>query len=186
MAVDVENQPPHQSLLVSGGAATSGGPSGGVALTHLPRRPPPPVTLNLFDTKEFKHPSPLKTKEGENQSWKNIKAIMDPRNRNDPKLDLKLNLLPSRGSASMALESPSRSAPASPMSSCVSSDEYSSSPEAIPMVLVGCPRCFMYVMLSEKDPRCPKCKSTVLLNFLHNAAAAAPATTSAAKKTRKS
>ncbi|WVZ00041.1 hypothetical protein V8G54_026110 [Vigna mungo] len=30
------------------------------------------------------------------------------------------------------------------------------------MDLVGCPRCFMYVMLSEKDPKCPKCKSTVL------------------------
>ncbi|CAN0847314.1 Protein GL2-INTERACTING REPRESSOR 1 [Linum grandiflorum] len=36
------------------------------------------------------------------------------------------------------------------------------------MVLVGCPRCLMYVMLSEDDPRCPKCKSTVLLDFLHD------------------
>ncbi|CAN1306487.1 Protein GL2-INTERACTING REPRESSOR 1 [Linum perenne] len=33
------------------------------------------------------------------------------------------------------------------------------------MVLVGCPRCLMYVMLSEDDPKCPKCKSTVLLDF---------------------
>ncbi|KAG4972163.1 hypothetical protein JHK84_038242 [Glycine max] len=32
--------------------------------------------------------------------------------------------------------------------------------------LVGCPRCFMYVvMLSEVDPKCPKCKSTVFLEF---------------------
>ncbi|CAI0391374.1 unnamed protein product [Linum tenue] len=36
------------------------------------------------------------------------------------------------------------------------------------MVLVGCPRCLMYVMLSEDDPKCPKCKSTVLLDFLHD------------------
>ncbi|QCE04217.1 hypothetical protein DEO72_LG10g710 [Vigna unguiculata] len=33
------------------------------------------------------------------------------------------------------------------------------------MDLVGCPRCFMFVMLSEEDPKCPKCKSTVFLEF---------------------
>ncbi|ESW22036.1 hypothetical protein PHAVU_005G121300 [Phaseolus vulgaris] len=38
-------------------------------------------------------------------------------------------------------------------------------PEAKAMDLVGCPRCFMYVMLSEKDPKCPKCNSTVFLEF---------------------
>ncbi|CAN1772320.1 Protein GL2-INTERACTING REPRESSOR 1 [Linum perenne] len=95
----------------------------------------------------------------------------------NPKLELKLNLSPPR------MESPSRSAtvsPTSPPSSCVSSEmnqddssgggglRYSSSPEATSMVLVGCPRCLMYVMLSEDDPRCPKCKSTVLLDFLHD------------------
>ncbi|KAJ9186858.1 hypothetical protein P3X46_002387 [Hevea brasiliensis] len=36
------------------------------------------------------------------------------------------------------------------------------------MMLVGCPRCLMYVMLSENDPKCPKCKSTVLLDILHD------------------
>ncbi|CAN1772321.1 Protein GL2-INTERACTING REPRESSOR 2 [Linum perenne] len=74
------------------------------------------------------------------------------------------------------MESPSRSAtvsPTSPPSSCVSSemnqdDSSGGSPEATSMVLVGCPRCLMYVMLSEDDPRCPKCKSTVLLDFLHD------------------
>ncbi|CAN0847310.1 Protein GL2-INTERACTING REPRESSOR 1 [Linum grandiflorum] len=97
-------------------------------------------------------------------------------NSNNPKLELKLNLSPSRG-----VDSPSRSAtvsPTSPPSSCVSSEmnqddnsgglRYSNSPEATSMVLVGCPRCLMYVMLSEDDPRCPKCKSTVLLDFLHD------------------
>ncbi|XP_047163934.1 protein GL2-INTERACTING REPRESSOR 1-like [Vigna umbellata] len=33
------------------------------------------------------------------------------------------------------------------------------------MDLVGCPRCFMFVMLSEEDPKCPKCKSTAFLQF---------------------
>ena len=43
---------------------------------------------------------------------------------------------------------------------------YKSSKEIIirSMKLVGCPRCLMYVMLSEEvDPKCPKCKSKVLL-----------------------
>ncbi|KAJ4849370.1 hypothetical protein Tsubulata_010721 [Turnera subulata] len=97
--------------------------------------------------------------------------------RNGPKLDLKLNLSPPR--VNPRVESPGRSAtvsPTSPPSSCVSSelnqDEgnllYSSSPEATSMVLVGCPRCLMFVMLSEDDPKCPKCKSTVLLDFFHD------------------
>jgi hypothetical protein len=33
------------------------------------------------------------------------------------------------------------------------------------MILAGCPRCMMYVMLSREDPKCPKCHSTVLLDF---------------------
>ncbi|CAA6660624.1 unnamed protein product [Spirodela intermedia] len=43
------------------------------------------------------------------------------------------------------------------------------------MVLLGCPRCLMYVMLSEDDPKCPKCKSTVLLDFLNDPKNAATA-----------
>ncbi|KAK4272698.1 hypothetical protein QN277_021216 [Acacia crassicarpa] len=102
---------------------------------------------------------------------------MSRRNGGRPKLDLKLNLSPPR--ADRRLESPIRSAtasPSSPPSSCVSSElnqeengqRYSNSPEATSMVLVGCPRCLMYVMLCEDDPKCPKCKSTVLLDFLHD------------------
>ncbi|KAG8483819.1 hypothetical protein CXB51_023552 [Gossypium anomalum] len=103
--------------------------------------------------------------------------------RNAPKLELKLNLSPPRARVNPGVESPSRSAtisPTSPPSSCVSSEmnqdvdaanvRYSSSPEATSMVLVGCPRCLMYVMLSEDDPKCPKCKSAVLLDFLHDIA----------------
>ncbi|MFQ6623164.1 hypothetical protein Gotur_001528 [Gossypium turneri] len=104
--------------------------------------------------------------------------------RNGPKLELKLNLSPPRRNPRME-PSPSRSAtvsPTSPPSSCVSSEMnhdveemmMMSSPEttttATSMVLVGCPRCLMYVMLSEDEPKCPKCKSTVLLDFLHDTA----------------
>ncbi|CAK7341955.1 unnamed protein product [Dovyalis caffra] len=101
---------------------------------------------------------------------------MSRRNGNLPKLDLKLNLSPPR--VNPRVESPGRSAtvsPTSPPTSCVSSEmsqddtlRYSTSPEATSMVLVGCPRCLMYVMLSDNDPKCPKCKSTVLLDFLHD------------------
>ncbi|XAR69803.1 hypothetical protein NMG60_11001527 [Bertholletia excelsa] len=88
--------------------------------------------------------------------------------RNGPKLDLKLNLSPPRANPNQ-VESPAVS-PTSPPSSCVSSEEslrYAGSPEATSMMLVGCPRCLMYVMLAEEDPRCPKCKSTVLLDVVH-------------------
>ncbi|CAK9314283.1 unnamed protein product [Citrullus colocynthis] len=33
------------------------------------------------------------------------------------------------------------------------------------MMLVGCPGCFMYVMLTEKSSQCPKCKNNVFLDF---------------------
>ncbi|XP_042520749.1 protein GL2-INTERACTING REPRESSOR 1-like isoform X2 [Macadamia integrifolia] len=97
------------------------------------------------------------------------------RNGKSPKLDLKLNLSPPRVNPRLVVDSPNRSVSMSPTSSCVSSElspdetlRYSDSPEATSMLLVGCPRCLMYVMLSEKDPKCPKCKSTVLLDFLND------------------
>ncbi|KAI3747138.1 hypothetical protein L6452_09585 [Arctium lappa] len=103
------------------------------------------------------------------------------------KLDLKLNLSPPIAHRRTE-ESPSRSSAtmSSPTSSCVSSENiigqdeselrYASSPEATSMMLVGCPRCLMYVMLAEEYPKCPKCKSTVLLDVVHD---------NSTKKTRK-
>ncbi|KAK8596104.1 hypothetical protein V6N13_000758 [Hibiscus sabdariffa] len=94
-----------------------------------------------------------------------------------PKLELTLNLSPPR-EPTQQIGSPNTSVSSwemSPESSCVSSEpddlttvaQYPSSPETTSMVLVGCPRCLMYVMLSEVDPKCPRCKSTVLLDFLN-------------------
>uniref|UniRef100_A0A6M2EZK1 GIR1-like zinc ribbon domain-containing protein n=1 Tax=Populus davidiana TaxID=266767 RepID=A0A6M2EZK1_9ROSI len=94
-----------------------------------------------------------------------------------PMLDLELNLSPSR--PNQLVESPkssisnSSSEILSAESSCVSSSEhedmtvnYPRSVVTTPMLVAGCPRCLMYVLLSEVDPKCPKCKSTVLLDFL--------------------
>lgn len=101
--------------------------------------------------------------------------------RNGPELELKLNLSPQR--LHPRVESPAVADISSEL--CVSSKmnndvdmtdaiEYSNSPEATSslssMVLVGCPRCLMYVMLSENDSKCSQCKSTVLLDFLHDTA----------------
>ncbi|KAG6516875.1 protein GL2-INTERACTING REPRESSOR 1-like [Zingiber officinale] len=91
----------------------------------------------------------------------------------NPRLEVKVNVA---GTQSRARGGPStrteedEEASVSPTSSCVSSEEgESKSPEGAapspPMMLAGCPHCLMYVMLSEKDPKCPKCKSTVLVDF---------------------
>ncbi|KAH1084413.1 hypothetical protein J1N35_024174 [Gossypium stocksii] len=97
---------------------------------------------------------------------------------NGPKLELKLKLSPPRDNPTE--ESSTTAENSSPASSCVlsetnqmhevdtSTDAAADGAAATPMMLVGCPRCLMYVMLSENDvPKCPKCKSTVLLDFLH-------------------
>uniref|UniRef100_A0ACD5ZJN8 Uncharacterized protein n=1 Tax=Avena sativa TaxID=4498 RepID=A0ACD5ZJN8_AVESA len=94
------------------------------------------------------------------------------------RLDLKLHLsLPARGgsstSASRRLLQAEDEEESSP-SSCVSSEgeqqhgglQWSDSPEATSMVLAACPRCFLYVMLAEADPRCPRCRCPVILDFL--------------------
>ncbi|KAL3536052.1 hypothetical protein ACH5RR_004513 [Cinchona calisaya] len=120
---------------------------------------------------------------------------MSRRNGNAPKLDhLKLNLSPPRVN-NPRVQSPSRSStasPTSPQSSCVSSELnqdhqdtyiFSNSPDSTAMIVAGCPRCLMYVMLPEKDPRCPKCKSTVLLEvFNETTKTTAPTTTRTQRK----
>ncbi|CAA7396982.1 unnamed protein product [Spirodela intermedia] len=112
-----------------------------------------------------------------------------------PRLDLRLNLSIPRGggfsaaaagggggvgatadaTASSNISPSSSSSPSSCLSSETEQGRYASSPEATSMVLLGCPRCLMYVMLSEDDPKCPKCKSTVLLDFLNDPKNAATA-----------
>ncbi|KAF8075593.1 hypothetical protein N665_1079s0018 [Sinapis alba] len=111
---------------------------------------------------------------------------MSQRNKNGPKFELKLNLSPPPSQANMMslVQSPSRSNTTSP-SSCVSSElTYQEEMETtISMVLVGCPRCLMYVMLSQDNPKCPKCKSTVLLDIDASAATTAHAATTKRNKT---
>ncbi|KAL0735330.1 hypothetical protein Bca4012_011540 [Brassica carinata] len=70
-------------------------------------------------------------------------------------LDLKLNILDS----SLLIESPS--------SSLCSEEAEGGEGEAKSIVVVGCPNCIMYIIMSlDSNPRCPRCNSQVLLNFL--------------------
>ncbi|GMI81662.1 hypothetical protein like AT3G11600 [Hibiscus trionum] len=97
------------------------------------------------------------------------------RKANSPKVELKLKLSPPPtpgASNQQVIVSPntsvSSSSEMSPESSCVSSEppmRNPNNPEGTSMMVVGCPRCLMYVMLSQVNPKCPKCKSTVLLEF---------------------
>ncbi|KAH7541793.1 protein GL2-INTERACTING REPRESSOR 1 [Ziziphus jujuba] len=101
-----------------------------------------------------------------------------------PKLEMELNLSPPRQNSQDDDVSPWNSSTSEMSSeisvvegSCVSSEteessvnvgHASSNSETTPeMVLVGCPRCLMYVMLSQVDPKCPKCNSKVLLDLLN-------------------
>ncbi|KAL1199196.1 Protein salt-induced and EIN3/EIL1-dependent 1 [Cardamine amara subsp. amara] len=75
-------------------------------------------------------------------------------------LDLKLNISPSLDSSSLpSTESSS--------SSLCSEEAEGERGEAKSMVVVGCPNCIMYIIMSlESNPRCPRCNSHVLLDFL--------------------
>lgn len=208
MASEAHNQPPqplHQKHhLGSGGHDHHHRGLVVIAATASLHHRATPITLDLFHT--YNPSTNLELQEPYSLPLKFVqRRCLEETNmsrRNGPKLDLKLNLSPPRAN-NLRTESPTRSAaltlsPTSPPSSCVSSElnqdeaiRYSNSPEATSMLLVGCPRCLMYVMLAEEDPRCPKCKSSVLLDIVHeNSTTAATTTTTtvaaATKKTRRS
>ncbi|WOL00856.1 hypothetical protein Cni_G09569 [Canna indica] len=89
--------------------------------------------------------------------------------RGGKKVDLKLNLeLPTTSRRRRAASDDDGDSSSSSPSSCLSSDGAESPEATSSMVLAACPRCLMYVMLSRDDPKCPKCKSAVLLDFLHD------------------
>ncbi|XP_074577514.1 protein GL2-INTERACTING REPRESSOR 2-like [Curcuma longa] len=86
--------------------------------------------------------------------------------RESQKPNLKLSPPPPPGSTAYgaAVDSPARGYSSSP-SSCLSSWEGEA--EATPMVVAGCQRCLMYVMLAVDDLRCPKCGSPALVHFFN-------------------
>ncbi|XP_042412586.1 protein GL2-INTERACTING REPRESSOR 2-like [Zingiber officinale] len=81
--------------------------------------------------------------------------------RKSQKPNLKLNLSPADAAAVNSLARGYSSSP----SSCLSSQEGEA--EVTPMVVAGCQRCLMYIMLAVDDLRCPKCGSLVLVHFFH-------------------
>lgn len=99
-------------------------------------------------------------------------------NGNGPRLELKLNPSPNRA-VGLGPESPARSIDSvSPPSSCLSSElsQDEAEPATSVMVVVGCPRCLMYVLMPDDlDSKCPRCKSHVLLDFMKDPSAAGAA-----------
>lgn len=90
---------------------------------------------------------------------------MSKRTRSPP-LGVELNLWPPRtATLSLSSETSSTEFVHSSEGSCVSGG---AAEETKTMLLVGCTRCLMYVMVPEVDPKCPKCKSTTLLDFLNS------------------
>ncbi|KAL9256483.1 GL2-INTERACTING REPRESSOR 2-like protein [Drosera capensis] len=176
MSNDVQNDhPPRPPLLLAAATTTFGGDTNYKHVTDV-------TTPDLFDTEVRDDQPPqlnfLHVKEGD-QVTKNTGDMELKMNRGSnkigPKLDLRLNLSPppSRVFTTVNETRNHRQSSVSPTCSCVSSEDegvikYTDVPEATSMVLVGCPRCLMYVMLYESDLKCPKCKSTVLLDLLHN------------------
>ncbi|KAI4341984.1 hypothetical protein MLD38_026649 [Melastoma candidum] len=87
-------------------------------------------------------------------------------NDSGPDLELKLEVRGPFPEGEVEGSSPS------PPSSCVSSElevdglefhDLGKQADAKLMVLAGCQRCLMYVMLSSDRLQCPKCKSTAVL-----------------------
>lgn len=94
-------------------------------------------------------------------------AAMNCKNTNFQKLDLKLNLSPP--GMNLPVQSQTLSSTSTP-SSCASSSEtkqedlhFSNSPDAEPMTLVGCRNCMIYIFVQKRNLRCPKCKTTDLI-----------------------
>ncbi|KAK8611007.1 hypothetical protein V6N13_131072 [Hibiscus sabdariffa] len=61
--------------------------------------------------------------------------------------------------------------------SCMPLNNYDSSGEEVEfsnatleepsLVVMGCSNCLMYVMVSEIEPRCPRCRTSVLIDIFH-------------------
>ncbi|XP_019057797.1 PREDICTED: uncharacterized protein LOC109116579 [Tarenaya hassleriana] len=87
---------------------------------------------------------------------------MNQQNASDLELDLKLNFLPPL----TQLDSSSSSAESSSSSYGLSEAEEDGR-KAKSMVVVGCPNCMMYIIMSlEGKPRCPRCNNKVLIDFV--------------------
>ncbi|XP_054812159.1 protein GL2-INTERACTING REPRESSOR 2 [Prosopis cineraria] len=96
----------------------------------------------------------------------NSEKMLSRKRESSPRLDLRLNLSPVNSSSEFQASSNNSSEKTEEGSSGVSWEAGDEGVETRTMVLAGCGRCLMYVLLSEADPKCPKCKSTVLLDIV--------------------
>ncbi|XP_057978871.1 protein GL2-INTERACTING REPRESSOR 1-like [Malania oleifera] len=114
---------------------------------------------------------------GEKSSNLDLNLKLSPPKENksaDESMMKMMMMLTSSSSSSYSGSSPSSSPlPSSSGSSCTSLDpnpyeaflNFNDQPEEASLVLMGCPHCLLYVMVSEIDPKCPKCKSPALMDF---------------------
>ncbi|KAL2323036.1 hypothetical protein Fmac_027415 [Flemingia macrophylla] len=110
---------------------------------------------------------------------------MSDRNEGKPKLELRLNLSPPRvfnhrpASPTLPTIMSSTSPPNSSGYMKVKQEEEdnnvnnndvdcSNNPEVVPLVLIGCPRCLMYILVPKDNLMCPKCKSTNFIKFFRD------------------
>lgn len=91
-------------------------------------------------------------------------------------LDLNLSLALPRMNSKVELSNPLKASSTLSQETCIS---YCSNPnkdiegssnvvlqdEVPSLVLMGCSHCYLYVMVSELAPKCPKCKSSVLIDI---------------------
>ncbi|GAB4836227.1 hypothetical protein Ancab_001142 [Ancistrocladus abbreviatus] len=45
--------------------------------------------------------------------------------------------------------------------------ENNNEPQAIPLVLIGCTRCYLYAMVPKTKLMCPRCNGKGVINFYH-------------------
>ncbi|GLT57033.1 hypothetical protein SLA2020_300360 [Shorea laevis] len=110
---------------------------------------------------------------------------MEMKDQNEQKkanldLNLTLSLPGSNQNGDEPSDIPSNDARTPPLSSstqasCTSSETLDTStnyvellrsggPEIPSLILMGCGRCLMYTMVSQADPKCPKCQSSALID----------------------
>ncbi|XP_024519149.1 uncharacterized protein LOC112342109 [Selaginella moellendorffii] len=101
------------------------------------------------------HPNPIYKEDRENES-------------ESGGLDLKLNLSSNQEEDASSVVTTTSSECLCLLPPAASSPRSSPSPppsQPAKVTLTGCKRCLMYVMISQLDPRCPKCGSSVIMDF---------------------
>lgn len=81
-------------------------------------------------------------------------------------IDLELRLSSLSPSLSLLQNQSNSSVPSSDLSyEHEVSNSVVSKPAKIPLILMGCPKCYMYVMVPKNDPKCLQCDNPILIDL---------------------